>query len=200
MKKFLMMLLLAALILIGCTAKQPSGKPVTTGPDIRSEGNESAKVVIVEFSDFQCPFCGRFYMETLPQIQANYINTGKVRFVYKHFPLSQIHAFSFKAAEASECAADQGKFWQMHNMLYENQEKLSVPDIKGYASELGLDLTQFNQCLDSGTKANKVRNDLSEGQQLGVDGTPSFFVNDQVLVGALPYSDFKKAIDVELSK
>jgi len=149
------------------------------------------KVTIIEFSDFQCPFCGRA-QPTLKQIIQDY--GDKVEIVYKHFPLS-FHQYAQKAAEASECARDQGKFWEYHDILFENQNALDLTSLKKYAKDLNLDTGKFNSCLDNSEKASVVEKDFNEGLARGVDGTPTFFINNEVLVGAQPYSAFKQAID-----
>ena len=157
-------------------------------------GAGTAKVIIEEYSDFQCPYCGKAY-PTVKQIKETYGDS--IEFIYKHFPLPA-HPFAQKAAEASECARDQEKFWEYHNKLFENQNALKVSDLKQYASDLELNAEQFNECLDSDIKEGIVRNDLLEGQRKGVTGTPSFFINGKKLVGAQPFSEFKKVIDSEL--
>jgi protein-disulfide isomerase len=162
-----------------------------------ARGNENAKVVIVEFSDFQCPFCGRV-QQTIEQILKDY--NGSVKLYYKHFPLTQIHPYAQKAAEAAELAADQGKFWEYHDKLFQNQNNLDTESLKRYAAELGLDTNKFNKGLESGEKAAIVNKDLQEGLSLGVQGTPTFFINGRILVGAQPYSAFKQIIDEELKK
>lgn len=163
-----------------------------------SEGSDSAKVIMVEFSDFQCPYCGMFVTNTLPQIKSNYIDTGKVKLVYKYFPLP-FHQNAEKAAEAAACAGDQGKFWEMHDILYQNQGVLAVSNLKTYASNLGMNTTKFNQCLDNGMKAQVVQNDIDYGTLLGVTGTPTFYINGKEFVGAQPYSTFKQEIDAAAS-
>lgn len=163
-----------------------------------SEGSDSAKVVMVEFSDFQCPYCGDFARNVLPQIRENYVDTGKVKFVFKSFPLPQ-HQYAFNASEAAECARDQGKFWEMYDKLYQNQDALAVSDIKEYAIELELNISQFDQCLDSGAKASIVQNDTNYAIQMGIDETPTFYINDKKITGDQPYSVFQQAIDSELS-
>lgn len=168
--------------------------------DDPSKGAMNATVVIVEFSDFECPYCSSFYMQTLPLIEEQYIDTGLVRLVYRDFPLTSIHPNAQKAAEAAECADDQGKFWEMHDMLFENQNALTVASLKGYAKELGLDSVKFDSCLDSGEKTSEVTADLNEGIAYGITGTPGFFVNGRMVVGALPFSSFKQIIDEELAK
>lgn len=155
---------------------------------------EQAKIIIEEYSDFQCPYCGKAY-PTVKQVKETYGDS--IEFVYKHFPLPS-HTFAQKAAEASECARNQGKFWEYHNILFANQLALTVSDLKQYALDLGLNGDQFNGCLDSDIKKDIVRNNLLEGQRKGVTGTPSFFINGKKLVGAQPFSEFKKVIDSEL--
>lgn len=160
-------------------------------------GNANAPVKIVEFSDYQCPFCARFYSNTLPDLKKNFIDTGKVKFVYRDYPLG-FHEDAQKAAEATECAEDQGKFWEMHDKIFDNQRAIDVNSLKTYASELGLDTDQFNSCLDSGKYASEVQKDLSDGQAAGVSGTPTFFINGKKLVGAQPYEAFEQVINQEL--
>ncbi|QQR92781.1 MAG: DsbA family protein [Candidatus Iainarchaeum archaeon] len=168
-------------------------------------GDPNAPVTIVEFSDFQCPFCQRFVSDAYPQIKTNYVDTGKVKIVFKHFPLS-FHPFAQKASEAAECArtlSGDEKFWMMHDKMFANQSAIDVPDLKRYAKEIGLNETQFNACLDNGDTAAKVQADYTTGTSLGVSGTPSFVIgsgdNGTPLVGALPYASFKSAIDAALA-
>ncbi len=178
---------------------QPSRIQVSLDDD-PIKGSNNAPVTIVEFSDFQCPFCARFYFQTLPLIEEKYIKTGKVRFVYRDFPLSTIHPHAQKAAEAAECADEQGKFWEYHNKLFENQNALDVSSLKQYAKDLGLDMVKFNNCLDSGIMASEVQKDFSDGTSYGVSGTPTFFINGIQIVGAQPYSTFEQVIESELKK
>ncbi len=163
------------------------------------KGDKNAKVTIIEFSDFQCPFCGRFYSQTLPEIEDTYVKTGKVKLVYRDFPLS-FHQNAQKSSEAAECADDQGKFWEYHDKLFENQAALDDASLKQYAKDLGLNTATFNSCLDSGKNAAEVQKDFADGQKYGVSGTPSFFVNGQRIVGAQPFASFKTLIDAELAK
>ena len=170
-------------------------------------GAADAPVVLVEFSDFQCPFCRSFYNDAYKQIKSEYVETGKVKFVYRHFPLNNIHPAAQKAAEASECALDQGLFWEMHNKLFDEQNALgggtvafSTDDIKAWAAEIGgLDVAAFNGCLDSGKKEEIVAADFQDGVDAGVRGTPTIFINGQPVVGAQPFSSFQAVIDAELS-
>ena len=164
------------------------------------KGNKVAPVEIIEFSDFQCPFCGKFYSETYNQVIDAYVKTGKASLVFRDFPLSNIHPYAQKAAEASECADEQGKFWEYHNKLFENQEALSVDNLKQYAKDLKLNTAKFNECLDSGAMADEVQKDLDEGSSYGVTGTPAFFINGRLIAGAYPFSEFQKIIEEELAK
>jgi protein-disulfide isomerase len=164
-----------------------------TGP---SKGPENAPITIVEFSDFQCPFCSRA-KNTVYEVVTSY--GDKVRLVFRHFPLS-FHQDAPKAAEASACADDQKKFWEFHDKLFSNQQALKVDDLKKAAADLGLDTARFNECLDSGKKAELVKKDMSAGEKVGVSGTPAFFINGIMLSGAVPAEEFKSIIDAELKK
>ncbi len=168
----------------------------TITKDNHIRGNFNAKVTLVEFSDFECPFCSRFH-PTLKQVMSEY--GDKVRLVYKHFPLS-FHAQAQKAAEASECASEQGKFWEMHDKIFDNQEQLSLASLKQWARDLRLNGSKFDSCLDTGKYAGKVAADLSEGEQKGVSGTPATFINGQMVSGAVSYATLKQIIDAELAK
>ena len=161
-----------------------------------SRGPADAKVTIVEFSDFQCPFCGREY-PVIEKLMKDY--DGKVRLVFRHYPLD-FHPFAEKAAEAGACAADQGKFWELHDKMFTNQGKLAVEDLKGYAKSVGVDAAKFDQCLDSGEKKPAVEDDQKAGTEAGVSGTPAFFINGIFINGAQPYDQFKQTIDRELKR
>jgi protein-disulfide isomerase len=159
-----------------------------------SKGPKDAKVTIVEFSDFECPYCTRAE-ETVKQVMQKY--EGKVRVVYRDFPLP-FHANAVKAAEAARCAGDQGKYWEMHEKLFANQKALDVASLKGYAKELGVDQAKFDACLDAGEKAKLVEADKKAGEDAGVTGTPAFFVNGVPLSGAQPLEAFEQVIEAEL--
>ncbi len=166
-------------------------------------GSATAPVTIIEYSDFQCPFCGRFFTQTFPQLKKDYIDTGKVKLIYRHFPLS-FHKNAMNAALAAECAGEQGKFYTYHDLLFENQgawENLANPrDVfLGYARKLGLDEATFTACYETQKYKKKIQSELAEGQQKGVSGTPTFFINGQRLVGAQPFSAFKAVIDAALA-
>jgi protein-disulfide isomerase len=162
-----------------------------------SLGAASAPVTLIEFSDYQCPFCQRVE-PTLKRLRATY--GDKIRIVWKDFPLTQIHPLAFKAGEAAHCAGDQGKYWELHDVLFAKQSELQVDDLKRHALELGLKADVFNQCLDSSKYGERVRDGLSEGNQLGVNSTPTVFINGRRLSGAQPYEVFSAVIDEELSR
>lgn len=161
--------------------------------DDPARGPEDAAVTIIEFSDFQCPYCGRFFQQTLPQLMAQY--GDRIRFVYRDFPLDQIHPFARGAAIAAECADDQGKFWEYHDLLFSNQQALSGADLKSYADRLGLDTEAFAACVDDSRYNDEVNADLRDGLQAGVTGTPTFFINGRRVVGAQPLQTFQAIID-----
>lgn len=184
--------------------------------DDPSIGPEDAPVTIIEFSDFQCPFCRKFWTETLPLIKSEYIDTGKVKFVYRDFPIPSLgHSAAFPSAEAAECVREQGgdeAFWKIHDKIFEEQNiidsgnpegpvkgtvQFGVSDIKQWVQEIGYNV---DECLDSGKFRSEVQKDLDNGQAVGVTGTPTFFVNGKKIVGALPFSAFKEIIDAELEK
>jgi protein-disulfide isomerase len=166
-------------------------------------GNPDAPVIIVEFSDFQCPFCGRFFQTAEPQIIEKYVKTGKVKFVYRDFAF--LGDESEWAGIAAECAGEQGKFWQYHDYLFQNQQgenggAFSKTNLKRFAGTLGLDTAAFNSCFDSEKYRDEVLKDTSDGRALGVSGTPTVFINDRAVVGALPFEEFAKVIEEELAK
>lgn len=170
-------------------------------------GNPEAKVAIVEFSDFQCPYCSRFHNITFPQLRENYIDTGKVRYVYRDFPLKQIHPKATQAAVAANCSGQQGKYWEMHHSLFTNQGRLGPELYNELAEGFQLDLAAFQACLEDPEQNQEVNNDLAYGQSVGVRGTPHYFVGrvegDQIvdvkrLNGAQPFQSFAKIIDTML--
>ena len=191
-------------------APQLPTKVIISIDDDPMKGNPDAKITIIEFSDFQCPFCAKFHTDTLPLLEKNYISTGKVNFVYRDFPIQSIHPNAVPAAFASECADDQGKFWEMHDMVLQNQNKwkgLSIEQsmnlFSEYAYEIGLNDIEFDTCMVSEKHLDEIRNDLDDGRAYGVTGTPGFFVgNEEIgftkLIGAQPFSSFQKVLDEQL--
>ncbi len=163
------------------------------------KGDKNAPVTIVEFSDYECPFCARFYSQTLPQIEEKYIKTGKVKLIYRDFPLS-FHQLAQKAGEAAECAGEQGKYFEMHDKLFENGVTGGVAGYKQFAAQMGLDQAKFDTCLDTGAQAAEVKKDMADGAQYGVTGTPGFFVNGRLISGAQPFPVFEQAIEAALNE
>ncbi len=162
------------------------------------EGNKNAPVTIVEFSDYECPYCEKFYSQTLGQIRTNYVETGKVKIIFRDFPLS-FHKNAQKAAEAAECAGEQEKYYEMHDMLFESGVSLGVDSFKQYAKEIGLNTKEFDVCLDSGEMKSEVLKDMADGQKAGVRGTPAFFIDGKLISGAQPFSVFEQAIEAALN-
>ncbi|HIH11582.1 TPA: DsbA family protein [Candidatus Woesearchaeota archaeon] len=185
---------------------QPSVAPEQQAPsvvklDIGDDavlGKKDAPVTIVEFSDYQCPFCGRFFEQTLPELKKNYVDTGKVKIVFKDFPLS-FHPEAEPAAIAANCAGEQGKYYPFHDKVFANQESISADNYKKWARELGLNMANFEKCLQDPKQKEEIRKDLQEGTAAGVQGTPAFFVNGKLISGAQPYPVFQQLIDAELS-
>jgi protein-disulfide isomerase len=165
--------------------------------DTRAKGPSNAPVTIVEFAEFQCPYCAQS-AGTLKQLEEKY--GDKIRVVFRDFPLVGFHQFAAKAAEAASCANEQGKFWELFDKLFANQSNLKVPALKQYAAELKLDATRFDQCLDSGKYSKVWQQDTDEGSQYGVTGTPTFFINGRMIVGNLPLDKFSEMIDEELRR
>ena len=175
-----------------------------------SKGSQNAKLILIEFTDYQCPFCGRHFQQTSPQIERDYVNTGRVRHVVRDFPIESIHKDALKAAEAAHCAGEQGRYWQMHGRLFNGQNALTADHLSAYAGALGLDVQSFQRCLDSNKYTVKIRQDLAEAQKVGVQATPSFLLGVaepdgssvkvvKMIAGAHPYTVFKEVIDSLLS-
>ena len=161
------------------------------------KGPANAPVTIVEFSDFECPFCKRAH-PTLTQLFEKY--AGKVKLVYRDFPLESIHPQARRAAEAARCANDQGKFWDYYDILFTESPKLASDDLKRYAGQVGIDVNKFDDCLSGGVHKTAVQKDIDEGMRLGVSGTPAFFVNGRLLSGAQPIEAFARIIEEELTR
>lgn len=159
-------------------------------------GPATAPITIVEFSDYECPFCARVN-PTLEQVRKTY--GDKVRIVFKDFPLPN-HPLAPKASEAGHCANEQGKYWELHDMMFANQRALTIPSLKQYATTLGLEMAAFNQCLDSGKHAGIVAAGMAQGESMGVNSTPTLYINGRALIGAQPFEAFKQIIDEELAR
>ena len=168
------------------------------------KGNPDAALTVVEFSDFECPYCGRYMRETHPQLERDYIATGKIRYVFRHYPLTGPHPHAMKAAEAGECGRVQGKFWPLHDRLFANQKKLEPPSLVDHARAAGLDMKAFETCLN-GQAVAAVQADLDAGNRAGISATPTFFFGFaqkdgsvhvvEKLVGAKPYAAFQTVLD-----
>ena len=198
--------------------RQPSARPAAT--DVQnvvlpidgypSKGSQTAQLILIEFTDYQCPFCSRHAQQTLPQIERDYVDTGQVRYVLRDFPIEAIHKDALKAAEAAHCAGEHGQYWPMHDRLFANQKTLDRDSLPAHAAALGLDVQGFQQCLDSDRYAAKIRQDLAEAQKMSIRATPSFLLGiakpdgsgvtvAKMIAGAHPYPVFKEAIDSLLS-
>lgn len=162
-----------------------------------SQGLVDAPIVIVEFSDFQCPFCKRFQDETAEQLLAAY--PDQIRFVYRHLPLTSIHPEAFPSAEASMCANEQDAFWDFHDQIFANQDKLGRELYLQIAGDLNLDTVIFEECLNSGKYKDAIQQDMDFAFNLGIQSTPTFFINGLAIVGAQPLSAFQQIIDLELA-
>jgi protein-disulfide isomerase len=174
----------------------PPRTRIELGDAAPSMGDKDAKVTLVEFSDYQCPFCKRV-RPTIWRLMDEY--KGKIRYVFLDFPLS-FHKDSKKAHEAARCAGDQGKYFEFNRKVFDTQEKISVADLKNDAKELKLDTKKFDECLDAGTYARAVDESIKKGADSGVSGTPAFFINGIMISGSQPYEAFKDLIDSELSR
>ncbi len=166
-------------------------------------GNRNAPLTLIEFSDYHCPFCRRFFMQTFPKIKSNYIDTGKVRYVFRDYPLDAIHPNARKAAEAAHCAQEQGKFWEMHDAIFESKDS-GFPDLKRLGSRLSLDVERLEICVRSGRYGKEIEKDYQDGTLAGVTGTPGFFlgltrkgatIQGTLISGAQPLARFAKLFD-----
>jgi protein-disulfide isomerase len=180
---------------------------VQVAGDREALGSPEAKLTLVEFSDFQCPFCRRYANLAFPDIKRNYIDTGKVKYVYRHFALD-FHPGAIPAARASECAREQGKFWEAHKAIFDAQNRIEPSgqtvnfgeaEVKAWLKDVpGLDYGDFETCYNSGKYADLVKSDVAEGARFGVNGTPAVFVGDELISGAQPFQAFANAIEKNL--
>lgn len=201
--KMFMIALFAFIVAVEVGAIQPSSSVVATLEalgKVHALGATTAPVTIVEFSDFQCSFCKKFWADSLPKIKASYVMQGQVRIIYRHFAV--LGKFSEQAAMAAECAADQGKFWKYHDILFTNQGGLAFTrsKLQMYARELGLTSANFNSCLAAEKYRSKVEGETAVAASLGARGTPTFFVNGRLMAGAQPFQVFQNVINEELLK
>lgn len=170
-------------------------------------GDPSARVTLIEYSDYQCPYCARHYRETLPLITTNYVETGMVRLVMRQFPIPNLQPRAAAAASAALCAGEQGRYWEMHGRLFADQKRMSDDDLRGYATEIGLDVASFDSCFAQNLHARQVESEVAEGNRIGVRGTPSFVLGltdpanphavrmVRLIYGARNYDYFARAID-----
>ena len=185
---------------------RPTALSLGTSP---SRGRADAPLVLVEFSDYECPFCIRHFTQTMPELEREYISTGKLRYVFMDFPIDQLHPAALKAHEAARCAGEQGKFWELHNQLFTPAGTHGVNQLKALASQIGLDRGKFDACLDSNRMAAPVRASVDKATQLGADGTPQMYLGVadasgsfriiRSIRGAVPYPQIKQAIDALLA-
>lgn len=201
----------------GVTAAAPSAAPTQPQqPEIPTKiniaisptdpvlGDPNAKLTIIEFSDFQCPYCEQLYKNVEKQLIKEYVDTGKAKFVYKQLPLVGLHENALSAANASLCAKEQNKFWEYHDKLFEIQgtgssDALSVSNLKKYAVDLRLDSSKFDNCFDNKKYDSQIQADIAEANKNGINGTPFTVVGTTPVNGAQPYAQFKAAIDAQLA-
>jgi protein-disulfide isomerase len=171
------------------------------------QGASSAALTVIEYSDFECSFCGQFARQTFAEIERDYVQPGRVRYAFRHFPIEQLHPRAFKAGVAAACAGAQDKFWEMHDRLYANQKALDVDALTGYGRDLGLNQQEYERCLKDETPAARIRQDLEEGRAAGVRSTPTFLIGFaapddpgkvravRLIRGAQPFAMFKAELD-----
>jgi protein-disulfide isomerase len=192
------------------TEVEPEFKDKVVNIDNRPfKGDKNAKLIFIDVSDYQCSFCGQFVREVLPQIETDYINTGKIRYVFIDYPIEALHKDAFKAALAADCAGGQRKYWEMHDRLFENQNALDSENLLRYAEKIGLDMTEFRKCFDEERYSSEIRKELDEARKIGIGSVPTFLLgyieseeNVKVvksLRGCQPYSDYKEMIEGLLS-
>ncbi len=189
--------IVAGLMAGGCPQADDGNLTITARDHVL--GSASAAITVIEYGDFECPVCGRFAAETFPTIRRDFIDTGKVRWVFRHFPLQSVHPHARAAAAAAQCAGEQGQFWEYHDLLFANQDALESADLRGYAGDLSLDLTTFDACTAGSGAAGAVDEDISTGAALGVSGTPTFFIQGTKVVGFRDAETFAALLDAALA-
>lgn len=210
-----MSIIVAGVIIAGAIVYKPNSQPATGGSDQVVNGaapslvpatvdddvvvgDANAPVTVIEFGDYECPYCEQFYTTIEKPMREEYIKTGKVKMVFRDYPLS-FHPAAQPAAEAAECAGEQGKYWEYHDALYEHQATIESLDYVKLAGDLGLNKTTFKTCADTHKYAAEIAKDQADGNAAGVDGTPASFINGQLVSGAVPYATFKAAIEAALA-
>lgn len=174
-------------------------------------GADEAVVTLIEFSDYECPYCVRYFQETFPQIQADYVQTGKIRYIFKDFPVDQLHPEAIRAHEAAHCAGEQNRFWELHGRLFSKAGTHTAELLEQRASEAGLNLADYRACIESRRHAELIKESVAQAVELGATGTPAFFIGMrdlatnqvrllQAITGAQPYSTFAKALDSLIAK
>ncbi|MBI5183813.1 MAG: DsbA family protein [Nitrospinae bacterium] len=184
--------------------RPPKRPPIPTVADVSIDddprlGDSNAPLTLIEFSEFQCPYCARFHNQIFPKIKMEYIDTGKLFYIFRDYPLS-IHKDAEKSAEAANCAGDQGKYWEMNELLFNKPQGLEIDKIKGYAKELDLKINQFNDCLDNGKYTEEIKKDIMNGQEAGVRGTPSFILGKSTKDGKIKGTFMRRAMSYETFK
>lgn len=208
MRRFFPRIAAAVFVLGLCSPAVAKGPRISTA-DRPSMKEGSPAVVLVELSDFECPYCGLSAREVMPQVQEKLVRVGKVEVVYLNLPL-QIHSHAFQAAQAASCAGDQKKFWEMHDLLFAHQHELAQEQLSGYAGEAGLDLPAFQKCLASGRHDGEIRQNIRTAQILGISGTPAYVLGrrspgsdkvevEEVIKGVLPYEELEKKVNALLA-
>ncbi|HTP87284.1 MAG TPA: thioredoxin domain-containing protein [Candidatus Acidoferrales bacterium] len=185
----------------GQQEEQPTRATITDLSAVSMLGSKTAPITIVEYTDYQCPFCQRFHLSAYPEIKKNYIDTGKARFYSKDLPLD-FHPNAMRAAQAAHCAGEQGKFWQLRDLMGSNPDKLDMGHIMGFAADIKLDTQKMQECINSDKYKARVEADVSEAMRLGANGTPAFVigksagegVDGELVVGAMPYSMFDQKL------
>ena len=203
-----MTIVLTVLLVIAGAVSSAAGQGKFVGVDDDPVlGDAKAKVTIIEFGDYQCPSCRMFWKDVEPRLKKEYVDTGKVKIVFRDFPIVQIHPEAILASEAAQCAIDQDKYWEMHDKIYREQYnkgddlvRFKAADLKKWAKDLRLDSAAFDTCLDSERYKAEVAKDKADGDDVGIQGTPTFFINGRFLGGVQPYPVFKKMIDEELAR
>jgi protein-disulfide isomerase len=194
----------------GQPAAQEAGLVLRGADDDPFIGSAEAKLILLEFSDYQCPFCRRHFKDVLPELKREYLEGNKIKYIFRDFPLDSMHPHAIKAAEAAQCAGDQDKYWEMHAQLFDNARALGPVQLPDHAKAVGLDTAKFTECLNGGKYTDEVKQDMADGRAAGITGTPTFFLavaGDEPgtlktlkrIVGAQPFDTFKTAIDDALS-